>query len=134
MSWELRDAVDEDHRFIVPYWRAGYEHAPEVQKCERTWYRVQMSRRIAWCLEHGTTRVACLEDDPDAILGFACVSKPGTVLHYAAVRKEARGVGIARALLAEHPRLVSYSHRPFHAPKFLDGLAYTPFIFGPESP
>lgn len=46
-------------------------------------------------------RIACLPDDSDAILGWAVVSsdEPPT-LHYVYVRKDARGQGIARLLLA----------------------------------
>lgn len=132
-NWRIREAVPDDVVFMVPYWRAGYEHAPEVQHADRTWYRVEMSKRIAWCLEHGKTLVACLDDDADGILGFANASKDGKTLHYVAVRKEARGVGVAKALLGELPSVERYSHRPYRVPRFAEKLAYCPFVFSPEA-
>lgn len=46
-------------------------------------------------------RVACLPDDPDAILGWAVITADQPPkLHFVYVRKEARKNGIARMLLA----------------------------------
>jgi GNAT superfamily N-acetyltransferase len=60
--------------------------------------------RVRGVLAHFDTllRVACLPDDFDAILGWAAidVGRSPPRLHFVYVRKEARGQGIARSLLA----------------------------------
>lgn len=43
--------------------------------------------------------VACLEEDPDVILGYAIVSQP--VLHYVYVKEVWRGQGIVRKMLQD---------------------------------
>jgi GNAT superfamily N-acetyltransferase len=92
-----------------------------------------MSKRIAWCLENGRTLVACLDDDEDALLGFINASADKRTVHYVAVRKDFRGNGIAKALMAHMPGAERYSHRPYRVPRFLSKLKCCPFVFGPEA-
>jgi GNAT superfamily N-acetyltransferase len=64
-------------------------------------------------------RVACVPDDPEVILGWACVehaphdaSGHPSLVHFAYVKDAFRRRGIARALLADVAPRCRYTHRP----------------------
>ncbi len=90
--------------FIVDAWKRSYESSPAVRGCDREHYRVEMTRAIRRLCDKATIRVACAENDPDTLVGFAVFSAvPGVAwseLHYVYVKRDFRRMGIARQLLS----------------------------------
>lgn len=96
IRYSLRLGRPTDLPFVVDTW---------VKKGRNPGERIgTATARVRKILAHydTTLRVACLPDDDDAILGWACLdcAKSPPSLNYVYVRKDARGQGIARSLLA----------------------------------
>lgn len=99
----VRPVAKDDWALIYSSWKKS--HRGRRKERQRSAvppveYYHRMQRRIDACLarEGAEVIVACDADDPDFILGWACVE--GDVLHYVYVRQAARGLGVARKLLA----------------------------------
>jgi len=103
MTFPIRSAGDGDVAFILDAWKKSYEGAPAVRGADREHYRIEMTRAIRRLCDRGEVRVATAPDDPDHLLGFAAftIADDGAELHYVYVKREFRGMGIARALLSE---------------------------------
>lgn len=107
----VRDAKPGDLPFILSTWLKGLrfgcslfgEIPPKI-------YFDQYQKIISGLLQHPSieTKVACLPDDEDVILGYSVQSKDGTKISWVFVKSAWRGMGIAKALVP--PTVVSASH------------------------
>ena len=105
MTFPIRAARDGDMAFILDAWRKSYEGAPAVRGSDREHYRVEMTRTIRRLCDRGEVRIAVSPDDDDHLLGFAVFTRAddGAELHYVYVKQTFRGMGVAKALLADVP-------------------------------
>lgn len=112
---------------MLDTWAQSYWAAPAVRGMSRRDYFPAMHAQIARLLSRSAVIIACDADDPDTIVGWACVE--GECLHYLHTRKELRGQGISRQLLAEAGALSVYSHVSRHLDRgrVPQGWAYQPF-------
>lgn len=104
MSLLIRPAREGDMAFVIDAWKRSYEASPAVRGADREHYRAEMSRAIRRLCSRATVRVACASEDDDHVVGFAAFSQPEGAraeLHYVYVKKDFRGMGIARKLLAD---------------------------------
>lgn len=97
----LRPAEDRDTAFVIGSWLESYKNAAPkgTWRHQLPWprYRRQQTAVIKHAMEHGSTVVACVPDDTDHLLGFACGR--GSVVHYVHVRPERRRLGLATMLV-----------------------------------
>lgn len=100
IPFAIRLGRPSDLPFVVDSWvKRGHERGERLRDATARVRRILSADSVL--------RVACLPDDSDAIVGWAVVSTDASPkLHYVYVRKELRGQGIARVLLAgvENPR------------------------------
>jgi len=94
-----REALESDLEYVVESWMHHARDPGQTVRRFKSWAMEVLSR------DEVTVRVAYVPDDPDAILGFAVVEL-GTLpvppcVHYVYVRSKARGLGVARSLLAD---------------------------------
>ena len=99
----------------------------EVNYVRKTWLKSNQAsglarlagRTVYWSEHHDLverllkaceTRVACAEESPTTILGFAVLAPPG-VVHYVFVGEDWRRRGLARELVAGLGERVAYTHR-----------------------
>lgn len=110
MDFVIRRAKPEDRGFIFRAWKESH-HRSDEGRFLGPYYFATMKARIARVLDDSRTRVstAHVVDNEDAILAMS-VSR-GDLLHYVYVREEARGFGIAKALIAPLG-IKAYDHRP----------------------
>jgi GNAT superfamily N-acetyltransferase len=125
----VRSGKPIDHDYIGHTWVRNDSHTARSKECRRCYFYEQ-PRLIDLILGRTTSivKVAHLEDDEDAIMGFA-VAEPG-VLHYLYVRKEVRRQGIARKLMS-YVGLgdnAEYTHKPsFFGMKIKETWIYNPY-------
>lgn len=100
----IREHRDTDLAFVVDTWRRSFGDESKLARLSADLYFKVMARHIK-ALSHepgAKIRIACDEQDEDAIIGFACVT--GDELHYVYVRgggeTSMRGFGVAKALLS----------------------------------
>ncbi len=95
----IRPASSSDQAFVLDSWLRSFGQG-------RTWFWRGVHgdrfysghRKIAEdLLSRGLVLVACLEQVPDAVLGWMCVE--GDCLHYVYVKSKYRKKGVARELL-----------------------------------
>lgn len=129
----IREHRDTDLAFVVDTWRRSFSAESTLSRFDKDVYFKLVARHIR-DLTHepgATLRIACDEQDEDAIVGFACVTGPE--LHYVYVRggKETsmRGHGVARAML-DGLAIASYACRTSAGERRLKpkerGWAYQP--------
>lgn len=95
----VRKADDGDISFIYSSWLKSYA-AQNKDQPKITVYK--MHRKVVQrLLEDGITLVACMEDDPDQVLGWLCAQRipKFLVVHYCYVKAPYRRFGLARALI-----------------------------------
>lgn len=122
MTLRIRPAKPDDMAFVLDAWRRSYEDAPAVRGADREHYRIEMTRAIRRICDHAEVRVACDPSDEDTLVGF--VAFTGGELHYAYVKKDFRGMGVAKQLLSEVP-VVAYTFRSNNA-RPPQGWRFTP--------
>lgn len=110
----IRAHREGDMPFVVDTWRRSFADDSRLSRFDKDIYFKIMARHIK-ALSHepaAQIRIACDEQDDDAIVGFACLTGPE--LHYVYVRggkdTTLRGHGVARTLLADVD-IKSYSCR-----------------------
>lgn len=107
MSIHVRPAKPTDTAFIMDAWKRSFEGAPAVRHADREHYRTEMERTIGRVCAGSTVLVACDSSDEDTLVGFASYSaRPshhGVALHYIYVKRDFRGMGIAKRLLRDVP-------------------------------
>ena len=95
----VRQADEGDASFIYSSWlksnAAQNKDQPKITVYEM--HREVVSR----LLEGGITLVACMEDDPDQVLGWVCAQRTPKflVVHYCYTKAPFRRFGLARTLL-----------------------------------
>jgi hypothetical protein len=109
--YEVRDYRESDLNFILATWLRGLKYGndwynlitPEVYF---NTYKVV----IQHILKHpGTsTKIACLKDDSDVILGYAVLNKQHTVLHWSFVKSPWRNIGIMKTLVPRSVEVVTH--------------------------
>lgn len=92
----LRSSCAADVPYIVETWVKAYRHSDRARDAGSAYLRGQQAL-IRSILYRAAVVVACLDSDPDAIVGFA-VTERNTV-HYVHVRRPFRKSGIAKTLL-----------------------------------
>lgn len=101
IPFAIRLGRPSDLAFVTDSWvKRGHEKGERLRDATARVRRILAS-------ESSVLRVASLEDDSDAILGWAVITNDDSPkLHYVYVRRELRGQGIAKVLLAgvENPR------------------------------
>jgi len=106
LTLRIRTAKEADMPFIVDSWKRSYEGAPAVRGADRDHYRIEMSRTIRRICDRATVRVACDPEDESTLVGFAAYlqnTDSSATLCYCYVKKDFRGMGIARDLLKGVP-------------------------------
>lgn len=116
----LRAGHAGDHPFVVDSWVKSYQSYVMMRECPHCGgagriYRGQRflrghKRLVREILARGAALlVACMPDDPETILGWACTEDG--VVHYVFTKRDVRRVGIAKALLAPFGAGTVYTHR-----------------------
>ena len=96
----IRQADEGDASFIYSSWLKSYaaqnKDQPKIALYEM--HREVVTR----LLESGITLVACMDDDPDQVLGWLCAQRTPKflVVHYCYMKAPFRRFGLARSLLA----------------------------------
>ena len=127
MPIEVRDAVADDHGFVVSAWLESYHDGSKIaRRVLFRDYREAQRRIIHRLLRRSVAIVAC---DPEAtghLLGFALGERAGNtlVLHYVYVRQTRRRHGVARKLVAElvqrlSTRALVYTHETYVGEKII---------------
>lgn len=97
----IRPAELDDLPFIIDSWVASREITPWALHVDKSTFRREEKLRIKYQFGKSTfvAKVACLEDDPNAILGWCALETQPVVIHYCYVKRDFRRFGVARQLL-----------------------------------
>lgn len=105
-DWKLSYARSDFARYLTP--------RPDWQKRASQLYWDMQGEIVERLLRDAELWIACWAEDTDTIVGW-CVTEPGPIVHYVAVKPDYRMHRVATRLLApvlEHAR-VTYTHRTF---------------------
>lgn len=132
----LRPAEVGDRAMILDSWFKSYSDSPWAHHVGRYGlFESEHPKVIERIVSSCPVIVACLEDDPEYIVGWACTRGP--LIHYCYVKGKFRGNNVARAMLLpfEKDTRVQYTHTvPTKrlvdgTPKALpDGWRYNPYL------
>ncbi len=115
-TFSIRGGNADDIPFILDSWVTSNRPGNFGSDNGRSYYPAEKSRIRDLLLRLGMTiRVAHVPDTEDAILGYAVLepSPTAAVLHYVFVKRDARRLGICRALVGDlvSTPIVEYAHR-----------------------
>lgn len=106
----LRDYIESDKAFIkATFLRGLYYSDSWFSVIPKDIFMENYSKVVEALLERyaNLTRIACLKEDPDVILGYAMLGADNTA-HWVFVKKAWRRQGIGRSLLPEN--LITITH------------------------
>lgn len=107
MKVSIRSVEQSDLSFIFSTWLKGLYHGNVMfNKIEQDLFYFKYHQVIEALLKRSVIKIACLEDEPDVILGYS-ITEPGK-LHWVFVKKAWRKLGIGKSLLLEDIAEVSH--------------------------
>jgi GNAT superfamily N-acetyltransferase len=129
----LRTGRETDLPFVLESWASSIKNSTPrgTLGAGQFWSNTKNALREVLAREGVQLQLAHVPEDDDALLGFAVSDPLKRVVHFVYVKKSARRLGIARALLAlfQPPDLVTYTHRAV-----THGLRIpSHFVFRPEA-
>jgi GNAT superfamily N-acetyltransferase len=137
MKIQKRELKESDRDFVFSSWLFSFKGAsPFAKRIRGKDFYKNHQKVIENIIERPTlmTCVACLEDDPDVILGFIIWEQDqGTVsVHYIFVKEIYRGNGVGAFLWEEIPKkeVIYASHLTYPVVKFFnqnESLHYDPY-------
>jgi hypothetical protein len=128
----IRDLHPGDINFLLATWLRGLYYGD-------TWFSIipkdifmKSYHHIATgILAHPTTviKIACLNDDPEVILGYAVLTEDETVLHWVFVKKAWRTIGICKSLVPSTVATVTHLTKTgIGMLSKRKGIVFNPFI------
>lgn len=122
-----------DDNFIFVHWMRGLRKDNDLFRLiSRDIYEKNYRPLIALLLTQSETKIACLKDSPEVILGFS-VFTPERI-HWVYVKEDWRRIGIAMDLLPSTPKYFTHMTAqilPFIQNKF-PKIIFNPFLNGKE--
>lgn len=107
MKLVIRKAEKTDEAFIYSTWLRGlYYGNPWFREIDQETFFSKYHGVIENVLSKASVDVACLEEDPDTVLGY--VVYRGPILDWVFVKKSFRKFGIARKLAPKNITTVSH--------------------------
>lgn len=107
----FRHMVDHDRNFVLSSWLRSFATSDEVWRLYGTRvadYFVDYHPVVVQLIARSTVLVAALEEEPDAIVGWAALEGPA--LHYLLVKSSFRRTRHGAALLQALPGVEHYTH------------------------
>ena len=100
----IRPMTQGDEPLVLSSWKKSYADAVDWARTEagRAHYYTHVNGVLPRLLDGSRTAIACNPLDAEHVFGWACVDRDeseGAVLHYAYVKRDYRGMGVARRLL-----------------------------------
>lgn len=113
MTLPVRPARESDMSFVIGSWRESFQLSAAIRApaLDRDHYFEEMARVIRKLCAKATVRVAHDPEDDDHLVGFAAFTprSDGTdELHYVYVKRDFRGQGVARSMLADR-KIATYT-------------------------
>lgn len=107
---ELRPMGDGDRNFVLASWLRSYAGKGEESYDDARAFYADYAPVVLALMARSTVVVACLPEEPSAIVGWYAVE--GETLHYVLVKPRWRRLGVARWLLEDFAGLtLAYTHR-----------------------
>lgn len=97
-----RKASVNDTNFILSSWIQGlYHNKTAFSDMEKDTFMKIYNVVLKFLIDelNPNILIACLRDEPDAIIGYSVLSASQTSVHWVFVRKSWRGIGIAKDLV-----------------------------------
>jgi hypothetical protein len=128
-DFQIRLGKIEDLPFIESSWCTSHAHAPTVLRNKSGFFAYQKKIiKLILNTPNVYVKIAHSNEDPDVIIGWACLAP--SIIHYVYVRRDARRLGVANALLSDFKRQdpVIYTHVPlFRSIKLPSTWSYNPY-------
>lgn len=128
---KVRAGQPGDRSYILRTWISSYTHSPLARALGNSYFK-SYAPVVERQLARSVVRVACMADEPGAIVGFAVVEPELSTVHYVAVRSNWRKRGVASLLLSKEIQRqdVVYTHScpPFVKVPF--GWVFAPTFVG----
>lgn len=113
-KWTIRDATPGDKNFIYASWLRGLYYGDSwFKEIPKSIFMEAYHAVLESILENPATqvKVACLQDDPEVILGYAVLGIEGRRVHWVFVKKAWRTIGIAKKLVPEKVDITTHLTR-----------------------
>lgn len=108
----IRPATEADLPLIFSSWIRSYRHGNPATLRQGRSYAESQHRIVERLLARAEVRVACYSGSPSLILGWACIERKNSTIHYCYVKNAYRGLGLVRSLLGSLlGQPLRYSHR-----------------------
>lgn len=118
---------EADMNFILDSWLKTLRVNNELYRLiDKEIYKAVYPKIVHNLVHTCITKVACLKEDEDVIIGYACHSDE--TLHWVFVKNQWRGLGIMKDLLPQSLEFVSHTTRLFRPIIEKYHWRYNPFL------
>ncbi len=125
----IRDYVPDDRNLIISTFLLGLYYGDSwFSEIEKKTFMEHYNKVINYLIDSPKTsiKVACLKEDANTVLGYAMMSGPN--LHWVFVKKNWRGIGIAKDLVPSSITTVTHLTKTGLSIIKKKALAFNPFI------
>lgn len=106
---EIRDGLPEDEAFIkATFLRGTYYGNSFFLQVPKDIFMDNYKLVVDAVWRKSITKVVCLKEDPNVILGYSILSPDYQTVHWTYVKLAWRQKGIAKALLPQYPKYFSH--------------------------
>lgn len=95
-KWDIRDASENDIEYIYTNWLKNFRHQSYAAIVQGPIYYDNYKKIIDHILLNAHTKVACLKENQEVILGF--MTYQPKIIHYIYVKDPFRELGVAKSL------------------------------------
>lgn len=104
----LRNSCQADESFIYATWlRSQYYGNTWFKQIDKNIFFNNYKRVVSDYLITAHVQIACLDSDPDVVVGYAVYSADGKILRWVYVKRAWRRLGIAKKLVDPDVKQVS---------------------------
>lgn len=123
----IREPLESDVPFLVSTWRNALLYSsPTFSHIRRKSFVERYTPIITKLLANSEVRVACLESDPDIILGYLVGQED--MLHFVYIKKAWRNQGMCNLLLGHNKyKIITHITKTGLALAYKKGWVFDPF-------
>lgn len=127
----VRSYIDSDLNLILATWLRGLFYSDTLySEIPKNVFMSEYRKILIALLTKSDTvvNVACLKDDPEVVLGYSILSNEAKCLHWVYVKKNWRGIGLAKDLVPSDITAATHTTKVGISIMKKKGLAFNPFL------
>lgn len=131
----MRGFLPDDQNLILATWLRGLYYSDTwYSEIPKSVFMKEYHEVLLKLLASPNTeiKIACLKEDPYVVLGYAVYSSPHSALHWVYIKKNWRGIGLAKDLTPSSINTATHTTKVGLSVMKKKGISFNPFLINKE--